>query len=110
MKEPMFDIYNVRNLKVLLDGERAEGFANDKFFAVNGDGIQLKFIAMSPVLKQLMRHTPERIKALYVDDNCTITIQMEIKDCMIEPIAFEEGNVPTVSVQLFGKSLVNFED
>lgn len=109
MTEPIQLVYHASLWKVLLDGERAEGFASDKFLNVNQDGIELKFVAMSPVLRKLMRTTPAHIKALYVDKTSTITIEMEIKDCKIQPISLGDV-IPTVAVQLIGEANVNFED
>lgn len=109
MDKPIPLIYDSNNIKVLLDGERVYGFSHGEFVKANKDGILVDFVAFSDALKQLMKTTPTVLKAIYFDDNATITITMEVEKCKILPIGLGD-DVPTVKVQFYGKPNVNFED
>lgn len=106
MSERPLMVYQSGNTKVLLDGDRVQGFGTDSIFDEVEDGIIIHFLYASPALKHF---NPKKFKAIICDENATVVTKMKIEKFKMLPFSIG-ANVPTVDVMLYGEPHTTFTD
>lgn len=101
-----FNVWNAMNLKILADDKRLQGFGPNEMFEIQDDGILLNLNILSENLKNFH---PHKIKAIYMDEDHTITIKMTVDGIKRLPIKVG-SNVPLIPIKLFGDPKVEFTD
>lgn len=101
-----FSVWDAMDLKILADDKKLVGFGPDELFEIQDDGILLNLNILSESLKNF---NPHKIKAIYMDEDHTITIKMTVDGIKRLPIKVG-SNVPLVPIKLFGEPKVEFTD
>ncbi|MDH5107302.1 hypothetical protein OQI89_15885 [Lentilactobacillus diolivorans] len=101
-----FSVWDAMDLKILADDKKLVGFGPDELFEIQDDGILLNLNILSESLKNF---NPHKIKAIYMDEDHTITIKMVVDSIKQLPIKIG-SNMPLVPIKLFGEPKVKFTD
>lgn len=100
------NVWDCGKLKILVDDKKLRGFGPNELFEIQDDGILLNLNILSDNLKKFH---PHKIKAIYMDDDHTVTVKMGVESIERLPIKVGSG-VPLVPIKLFGEPKVKFTD